>query len=145
VSAIASSLALVVVHEVEVVRPLGQQPGDPHGERPRLGEARRPHRQQFQQVNRVADLAGTRHPERVGLAVEIQAGHLGQPHPRIEQFRIGLAGEDLDVVAEVDQSAAEMAHVDALSAAMVLTAIGQQGNSHTQLLSADGRTRTTAP
>jgi hypothetical protein len=31
------------------------------------------------------------------------------------------------------QTSAEMAHVDALSAAMSLTTVGQQGNSHTQL------------
>ncbi len=111
----------------------GQQPGGAQAERARLGKARGPHGGEFQQVDAVADLAGARHPERIGLAVEVEAGHLGQPDPRIEQLGIGLAGEHLDVMTQFDQPAAEVANIDALSAAMGLAAIGQQGNSHTQL------------
>ena len=71
---------------------------------------------------------GPRGAERVGLAVEVQAGHLGQPHARVEH-RVGLPGEHLDVVAEGDQLAAEVAHVDALTAAVRLAAVGQQGDA----------------
>ncbi len=133
--------ALVVVDDVEIAGTVGQQPRDAHGERARFGKARRPHGQQLQQIDRVADLAGPRHPEGIGLPVEIEAGHLGQPHPRIEQVGIRLPGEHLDVVPQFDQPVAEMSHVDALSAAMGLTTVGQQGNSHTQLFCTGERWR----
>ena len=42
-------------------------------------------------------------------------------------------------MTEFHQTVAEMAHVDALSAAMGLTTVGQQGNSHTQLFFAGER------
>ena len=50
-------------------------------------------------VDEVAELGGTRRPERVGLAVEVEAGHLGQPDAGVE-LGVGLSGEDLDLVAE---------------------------------------------
>ncbi len=129
----AGAEALVVVDDVELVAAVGQEPGDPHAEGLRLGEARRPGRQQLVQVDAVADLAGPRDPERVGLAVEVEAGHLGQPHPRVEAFGVGLTGEDLDVVTEIDQAAAEMADIHALPTAMRLASVGQQGDPHGQL------------
>ena len=106
-----------------------------------LGKAGGPHGGQFEQVDAIADLAGPRHAERVGLAVEVQAGNLGQPHPGIEHLGVGLAGEHLDVVAQFDQTAAEVPHVDALSAAVGLAPIGQQRNSHTQPFAASDRPR----
>ena len=69
------------------------------------------------------DLAGPRNPERIGLAVEVQAGHLGQPHPRVETLGIGLTGEHLDVVAELDETATQMADVDALPTTMRLAPV----------------------
>jgi hypothetical protein len=39
-------------------------------------------------------------------------------------------------MAEFHQTAAQVAHVDALSTAMSLTTVGQQGYPHTQLVSA---------
>ena len=71
---------------------------------------------------------GSRGAERVGLAVEVEAGHLGQPDARVEH-RVGLAGEHLDVVAERGELAAEVAHVDTLTAAVRLAAVGQQGDA----------------
>ena len=68
-----------------------------------------------------------RHPERVGLAVEVQAGHLGQPDAGVE-LGVRLPGEHLDVVPERDQLAAEVPDVDALAAAVRLAAVGQQGD-----------------
>ena len=65
----------------------------------RFGEATGPHGGQFERIDPVADLADMRNPEGVGLPVEIKAGNLGKPDPRIEHLGIGLAGEHLDLVA----------------------------------------------
>ncbi len=119
---------LVVVHDVEVTEPRAQQPGDPEAEGARLGEAGGPHRRDLEDVDRVADLREPRGAERVGLAVEVEAGHLGQPHPLVED-RVGLAGEHLDVVAEGGQLTGQVSHVDALTAAVRLAAVGQQGDA----------------
>ncbi len=47
----AGAEALVVVHHVEVGEALGQHPRGAQAERPRLGKARRPRRQQLEQVD----------------------------------------------------------------------------------------------
>ena len=65
--------------------------GGAQAERLRLGEARRPRRQQLEQIDARLDLARPRDAERVGLAVQVQARHLGQPDPRVEPLGIGLA------------------------------------------------------
>ena len=129
----AGAEALVVVHDVEVVEALGQQPGGAQAERLGLGEAGRPGRQQLAQVDAGLDLAGPRDAERVRLAVEIEAGHLGQAHPRVEPLGVGLAGEHLDVVAEFDEPAGQVADVDPLPSAMGLAPVGQQRDAHGQL------------
>ena len=77
------------------------------------------------QVDAVTDLARVRDAERIGLPVQIQAGHLGQPDAGVQAVGIGLAGEDLDIVAELGQAAGQMPHVDTLATAMSLAAIGQ--------------------
>ena len=73
-------------------------------------------------------------PERIGLAVEVQAGHLGQSDPRVEDLGIGLAGEHLHVMAQFHQARAEMADIDALATAVRLAAVRQQRNPHGQPL-----------
>ena len=110
---------LVVVDDVEVVDAGPQQPGHAGAERLRLREAGGAHRQELLDVHQVAELARLRDPERVRLAVEVQARHLGQLHARVEHG-VGLAGEDLDLVPEVGQLPAQVADVDALTAAMGL-------------------------
>ncbi len=120
---------LVVVHHVEVGEPLAEHALRAEAEGARLGEAGRPHRADLQQVDAVPDLAGARRAERVGLAVEVEARDLGQPHARVEHG-VGLAGEHLHVVAEGDQLAAEVTDVDALATAVRLAAVGQQGDAH---------------
>ena len=124
--------ALVVVYDVEVGQPIGQHPCGPQAEGARLGEAGRPGRQQLQQVDAALDLVRPRNAERIGFAVEIEAGHLRQAHPRVEPVWIGLTGEHLDVVAQLDEATAQMADIDALSTAVRLAPVGQQGNAHTQ-------------
>jgi len=136
----AGAQALVVVHDVEpAVEPAavagllsapGQQPGDAQTEGPRLREPGGPHRGQFQQVDPVADLAGPGRAERVRFAVEVEAGHLGEPNPRIEALGVGLSGEHLHPVPEFGQTPAEVTDVDALAAAMGLAAVRQQCHAH---------------
>ena len=95
------------MHDVELVGPREKQSCDPGAERAGFGESRGPHRRQFEQIDPVVDLTGARNPERIGFAVEVQAGHLGQPDPRVEDLGIGLAGENLHIVAQFDQAGAE--------------------------------------
>ncbi len=57
--------ALVVVDEVEVVAPVGEEVPGPEAERVRLGEARRAHDRELLQVDPVPELPRPRHPERV--------------------------------------------------------------------------------
>jgi hypothetical protein len=120
---------LVVVDDVEVVRASLQQLRHPTAEGAGLRERPGAHREELEDVDEVAELAQLRHAERVGLAVEIEARHRGEPDAFVE-LGIGLAGEDLDVVAEPGELAAEVAEVDALPPAVRLAAVGQQSNSH---------------
>ena len=102
----------------------------------RLGEPGRAHGEELLDVDQVAELAQVRHPERVGLAVEVEARHLGQPDALVE-LGVGLAGEDLDLVAEADQLATEVADVDALATAVRLAPVGQQGDAHGDIMPTD--------
>ena len=81
--------------DVEVVGAVLQQPRDARAEGLRLGEAGRAHGEELLDVDQVAELAQLRHPERVGLAVEVEAGHLGEADALVE-VGVGLAGEHLD-------------------------------------------------
>ncbi len=123
---------LVVVDDVEVVEPLAQQPGGAQAEGAWLGEARGPHRGDLEKVDPVTDLAGPGSAERVRLAVQVQAGDLGEPHARVEH-RVGLPREHLDVVPEGDELAAQVPDVDALTTTVRLAAVGQQGYPHVDL------------
>ena len=69
--------------------------------------------------------SGSRYRSRLGTLVSRTRGsrHLG----------IGLAGEHLDVVAEFDEAAGQVADVDPLPAAMGLAPVGQQSDAHSQL------------
>ncbi|MDT5254237.1 MAG: nicotinamidase/pyrazinamidase [Mycobacterium sp.] len=127
----ADAQTLIVVHDVEVVPPIGQQTRGTQAEGARLGEARRPHRGQLEKVDAIPDLPGVRDAEGVGFAVHVEAGYLGQHHPRVKFFGVGLTGEHLDVVSQFDQPAAEVPDVNALAAAVRLAAIRQQRNPHT--------------
>src|SRR5271163_1448935 len=119
------------MHNVEIVQPIGQQARGPQAEGARLGEARCPHSAQLEEVDAIPDLPGMRDAKRVGFAVHVEAGYLGQHHSGIEFLRVGLTGEHLDVVSEFDQAPAEIPDVNPLAAAVRLAAIGQQRNPHT--------------
>ena len=125
--------ALVVVHDVEVVEPIGEQSGHPLAERLRFGEPGRPRGQQLLEIDARLDLAGPGDAERIGLAIEIEAGHLGEAHTRVHTIGIRLTREQFDLVAEFDQAAAQVAYVDALPATVCLAPVGQQGDAHRQI------------
>ena len=108
---------------------LAQQAGGAQREGERLGEAGGPHRGELEQVDPVAELAAARGAEGVGLAVEVEAGHLGQPHPWV-QCR-GRAGPRTSTwCPRRDQLTSEVPDVDALAAAVRLAAVGQQRDPH---------------
>ncbi len=67
--------------------------------------------------------------EGIRLAVEVQAGHPGEPDAGVE-VGVRRTGEHLHVVAERDQLPAEVTDVDALATAVRLAAVGQQCDAH---------------
>lgn len=107
---------LVVVDDIELVAAGGEVAPGPQREGQRLGEAAGPHRADLKGVDPVPVLAALRRTERVRLAVEVQAGQLGQGHPVVDDG-VGLGADDLDGVAEAGEFAREVAYIDALSAA----------------------------
>ena len=113
---------LVVVNDVEVVPPPGQQPSNPPAERAGLREARSAHGRELENVRDVAELAQLGDPKRVGLSVQVQARNLGQEHT-IVKLGVGLARKHLDAVAESDELPREVTHIDALASAVGLAAI----------------------
>lgn len=120
---------LVVVHDVELTAAGAQLTAGTQGESERFGKAAGPHRRDFERVDPVAVLATPRSAEGVGLAVQVEAGQLGEggvrtgtgcpPLASVEhvQHRVRLGADDLDAVTEPGQFAGQMAYVDALSAA----------------------------
>jgi hypothetical protein len=62
--------------------------------------------------------------ERIGIPVQVKAGYFGQDRAGV-QFRVGLAGEDLDGVPERGEFSAQMADVYSLAAAILLTPVRQ--------------------
>ena len=64
---------LVVVHDVELVTALGQQLAGPERVRQRLPEAGRTHDAELDPVLTRVELPGVGHPERIGVAVEVEA------------------------------------------------------------------------
>ncbi|GAA2570248.1 hypothetical protein GCM10010409_54280 [Mycolicibacterium diernhoferi] len=71
-----------------------------------------------------------RDAERIGLAIKVEAGHLGEPHPRVQAFGIGLAGEHLDVVAEFGQTPGKMPYIHTLTTAMSFASVREKGYTH---------------
>ena len=102
------------------------------GERPRLGKPAGPHRRHFEGVDPVAVLAALRRAEGVRLAVEVEAGQLGEGEAvavgRVHrvQHRIGLGADHLDAVTEADELTREMPYVDTLAPAERVPLIGEE-------------------
>lgn len=110
------SEGLVVVDDVELAAPGQQMAAGAQAEGERLGESAGPHGGDLGQVDPVAVLAALRGAEGVGLAVEVEAGQLGERNALVEH-RVGLRADHLDAVAEAGQLPAEVADVHALAAA----------------------------
>ena len=120
---------LIVMGDVEITRSLGKEFGHSGAKSAGLGKSSCAHGQELTYVGEVAEFAGLGDPERVWLAVQVKARHLGQGNPFIE-LGIGLTREDLDAVTQFHQLAAEMSDVDPLAAAVRLAPIGQQRDAH---------------
>ena len=54
-------------------------------------------------------------------------------HTRVKPLRVGRAGEQFHIVAEVHEPTTELPNIDALAAAVCLAPVGQQGDAHTLL------------
>ncbi len=107
---------LVVVHDVELARPLGQEAPGPQAERAGLGETAREHRPQFHQVGPVPDLAPAGEAERVGLPVQVEARHLDQVDTLVRVDRgPRLAREHGHLMAQAGQLPGQEPGVDPLA------------------------------
>ena len=120
--------ALVVVDDVEVLAAGVEDLADPAAERAGLGEAGRAHDGELEDVDRRAELAQVGDVEGVVGPVEVEAGDLHQRHVGGE-VGVGLAAEDLDVMAHGRQLAAQMVRVDTLATRMRVAAVDEQGNA----------------
>lgn len=110
------SEGLVVVDDVEVAAAGGEGAAGAQREGQRLREAAGPHGGDLQGVDPVPVLLALRGAERVGLAVEVEAGDLGERDALVERG-VRLGAEDLDAVAEPGELTGEVPDVDALAAA----------------------------
>ena len=120
---------LVVVHEVEVVARGCAVPRTPASEND-IGSGKLPVANEMPSATSGSDLysqmRGLAHREVVVVGVEARQLVQGD---RGRRARVGLSGEDLDVVAEIDERLREVADVDALAADGRLAPVGEQGDS----------------
>ncbi len=127
---------LVVVDDVEVPPSGVEHLDDALGEREGLAKAGAHHDRELGDVGEGGELAWGGHAKRVGVTVEVEAGHRGEAHALI-QFGPGRTSEDLDTVAERDEFAGQVTGVDALSSAAGVTPVDQEGHA---VLAGLGRT-----
>ncbi len=119
---------LVVVDHVELAAPGAQMAAGAQREGQGLGEAAGPHRRDFQRVDPVAVLAAPGRAEGVRLAVQVEAGQLGEAQAVVAlvEHRVRLGADDLDPVAEAGQFTGEVPDVDALTTAERVPFIGEE-------------------
>ncbi len=124
----AVAQGLVVVDDVELTAPGAQMPAGAQREGQRLGEAAGPHGPDLQGVDPVPVLVPLRGAEGVGLAVEVEAGQLGEGEAGVALVEDGvrLGADDLHAVAEAGQLPREVPHVDALAPAERVPFIGEE-------------------
>ena len=108
--------------------PAAQVVPGPQREGERLGEGAARERGDLGPVHPGLQLPDGRHPHREVVVVDVEAGQLVERNPLVDD-RVGLARQDLDVVAQVDQRLAQMAGVDALPTHVGLAPIGQIGDA----------------
>src|SRR5207249_937251 len=114
--------------DVEVVGPAGEVAPGPQAERERLGERGRAQHEELEGVDVAADVEERGLPQRVVGPVEVEARQPDEPDGLVD-LRIGRPRDDLDVVAEGGQLAAEVAGVDALAPAVGAAAVDQEGDA----------------
>ncbi len=119
---------LVVVDDVELAAAGPQMAAGAQREGQGLGEAAGPHGRHFERVDPVAVLVAPGRAERIRLAVEVEAGQLGEALAVVALVEdgVGLGTDDLDTVAEAGQFAREVPDVDALAAAERVPFIGEE-------------------
>ena len=120
----AVAQALVVLHQVELAAPPAQVVPGPHGEGQGFGERAGGERGDLHPVPAVLELPHPGHPHGEVVVVDVQAGQLDQRDPGVEHG-VRLAGQDLDVVAEVHQGLGQMPRVDALAPDVGLAPVGE--------------------
>ena len=121
---------LVVVHDVEVAPAGTQMASGAQREGQRFGKAAGPHRADLEGVDPVTELAGLRGAKGVRMAVEVEAGQLGEAQTvealAFVEHGVGLGSDDLDLVAQAGQFAREVSYVDALAAAERVPFVGEE-------------------
>ena len=120
--------ALVVVDDVERARSTAEVIPGPKAERERLGKSPERERRHLDEVGPVLELPEAGHPRREVVVPDVEAGQLDQRHTVVE-LGIGLARDDLDVMAEVDERLGQMADVHPLTADVGLAAVRQEGDA----------------
>jgi len=111
------------VDQVETGAPAPKVAPGPQAEGQRLRETADAHGPELEHVDQVADAAGG--AEGVLRAVEVEALEPGQGGADVE-LGIGLAGDDLDVVSEPREGAAQVPDVDALPPGVRIAPVGQE-------------------
>ena len=120
--------ALVVVDEVEVLRPALQVLPGADAERQGLAEGPRRELEDLDHVAQVPDLPVGGEAAGVVVVEDVEAGELGQLHPLVEHG-VGLAAEHVDVVPEVDEGLREVPGVDPLAADVGLPPVREVGDA----------------
>jgi hypothetical protein len=88
------------MHEVEISAAPGEQLACAQREGARLGKSRRAHDPELEKVCQGLEFLESRNPERIRLAVQIEAGHRNETHP-VLQLRVWLSGVDRNLVAQL--------------------------------------------
>ena len=122
------SQALVVVHQVELAPSALEVLPGPQGKGHGLGEVAGVERHRLGDVPLRLHLPDTRLSHREVVVEQLEAGKGDEVDPLVEHGVRG-PGEDLDVMAEVDERLGEMAGVDALATAVGLAAVRQIGDA----------------
>lgn len=124
--------ALVVVHQVEVVRALAQRLEHSDAEAERLAERALQVREHLGSIALALDLPVAGETAGIVVVPEIETGQLVQRHPLVEHG-VGLPAEDLDGVPQIYQRLGEVACVHALTTHVGLAAVGEVGDLQRRL------------
>jgi hypothetical protein len=125
---VAVAETAVVDDEIKVVAPLGEGAVGADREGERFGEVAGRKACQLRDVSQVLDLPEPRETPRIVVVEDLETGEPVEGYRGVE-LGIGGTAEHLDVVAELGEGLAHLAHVHALPADVGFTAIGEHGDS----------------